>query len=93
MSIASVTRKIPAARLIILGELFLLANEHLHKLDAQERHRVIELIRRGHGRPRNLSDRDRRELARLMEKAEPREFVKTATKRMVGLRGRPDRPA
>jgi hypothetical protein len=80
--------KIPAARLIILGELLLLANEHVHKLDPQERHRVVELVRRGHGRPRNLNDRDRRELAQLLDKAEPREFVKTAGKRMVGIRGR-----
>lgn len=87
MSLGSVTRKIPAARLIVLGELLLLANEHLQKLDAQERHRILQLVRQGHGRPRNLSERDRRELSRLMEKAEPGEFVKTAAKRMVGIRG------
>jgi hypothetical protein len=86
-SFGTALRKLPAARLIVLGELLLLANEHLHKLDPQERHKVLELVRRGHGRPRNLSERDRRELARLMEKAEPREFVKTAAKRMVGIRG------
>lgn len=80
--------KIPAARLIILGELLMLANEHVHKLEPQERRRVLELVRRGHGRPGNLSDRDRRELGRLLDKAEPREFVKTAGKRMVGIRGR-----
>jgi hypothetical protein len=90
MALGKLALKIPAARLIIVGELLLLANEHLHKLDAQERHRVLELVRRGHGRPRNLSERDRRELSRLVDKAEPREFVKTAGKRMVGIRGRRD---
>jgi hypothetical protein len=88
MALGKLALKIPAARLLILGELLLLANEHFQRLDAQERRRVIELIRRGRGRPGNLSERDRRELTRLMEKAEPREFAKNAAKRMVGMRGR-----
>jgi hypothetical protein len=78
-------RKIPAARLIVLGELLLLAREHLLKLEPQERRRVVELVRRGHGRPGNLNDRDRRELQRLLEKVEPRVFVGSAFKRMVGF--------
>jgi hypothetical protein len=81
-------RRLPAARLIILGEVLLLAREHLQKLEPQERRRMLELVRRGRGRPRNLSDRDRRELARLVEKAQPREFVGTAVKRFVGVGGR-----
>jgi hypothetical protein len=80
--------KLPAARLVILGELLLLAREHLQKLEPQERRRMLELVRRGRGRPRNLSDRDRRELARLVEKAQPREFMSTAAKRFVGVGGR-----
>jgi hypothetical protein len=81
-------RGLPAARLIILGELLLLVREHLLKLDPQERRRVVELVRRGRGRPRNLSERERRELARLLEKAEPRTFLSSAAKRAVGLHGR-----
>jgi hypothetical protein len=81
-------RALPAAKLIVVGELLLLAREHLHKLEPQERRRVMELVRRGRGRPRNLSERERRELARLVEKAEPREFVGNAAKRFVGVRGR-----
>jgi hypothetical protein len=88
MALGKLALKIPVARLLIVGELLLLANEHFQRLDAQERRRVIELIRRGRGRPGNLSERDRRELTRLMEKAEPREFAKNAAKRMVGMRGR-----
>jgi hypothetical protein len=80
-------RKLPAARLIVLGELLVLAREHLHRLEPQERRRVFELVRRGRGRPSNLSDRDRRELARLIEKAEPREFLGSAAKRLVGFGG------
>ena len=77
--------KIPAARLIVLGELLLLAREHARKLEPQERRRIVELVRRGRGRPANLSDRERRELQRLLEKVEPREFVGSAVKRVVGF--------
>jgi hypothetical protein len=48
----------------------------------------VVLVRQGRGRPRNLSERERRELARLVEKAEPREFLRNAAKRSVGLRGK-----
>jgi hypothetical protein len=87
-AVGSALKAIPAARLIVVGELLLLAREHLHKLDPQERHRIVVLVRQGRGRPRNLSDRERRELARLVEKAEPREFLRSAAKRTVGLRGK-----
>lgn len=83
----SALSRLPAARVIILGELLLLAREHLQKLEPQERRRMLELVRRGRGRARNLNDRDRRELARLVEKAQPREFVSNAAKRVVGMRG------
>ena len=87
-AVGSALKAVPAARLIVVGELLLLAREHLIKLEPHERRRVVELVRRGHGRPRNLSDRDRQELARLVEKAEPRMFLQSAAKRSVGLRGR-----
>ena len=80
-------KAIPVARLILLGELLLLAREHLRKLNPQERHRFVELLRRGRGRPRNLSERDRRELQRLIEKAEPRVFMGSAVKRLIGVGG------
>jgi hypothetical protein len=87
-SLGRALRTVPAARLVVLGELLLLAREHLAKLEPHERRRIVELVRRGRGRPRNLTDRDRRELARLVEKAEPREFLRSAAKRTIGLRDR-----
>jgi hypothetical protein len=77
-----------------IAELLLLARQHLSKLEPHERRRVVELVRRGRGRPRNLTERERRELARLVEKTAPREFASTAMKRLVGvpLRGSRDRP-
>jgi hypothetical protein len=76
---------LPAGRLIVVGELLLLAREHLAKLEPEERRRIVELVRHGRGRARNLSDRERRELERLIEKAEPREFLGNAVKRVVGF--------
>jgi hypothetical protein len=84
-SFGAAWKKIPAARLMLLGEVLLLAREHLQKLEPQERRRMLELVRRGHGRPGNLSDREQRELHRLIEKAEPREFMSSAVKRMTGF--------
>ena len=83
--IGTVLRRLPAARLIVLGELVLLAREHLHKLEPQDRRRIVELVRRGGGRPGNLSERDRRELQRLIEKVEPRVFMGSAFKRVTGF--------
>jgi hypothetical protein len=71
-------RALPVARLIVLGELLILAREHVGKLEPHERRRVVELVRKGRGRPANLSSKERKELAALVEKAEPRLFLGTA---------------
>jgi hypothetical protein len=84
-SLGRTLRQMPVARLMAIAEVLLLARQHFLKLDPHERHRVIELVRRGRGRPRNLTERERRELARLVQKAEPRAFVSTAVKRVVGI--------
>lgn len=78
-------RQLPVARLLALAEVLLLARRHLLKLEPQERRRVVELVRRGRGRKGNLSERERRELSRLVQKAEPREFLNTASKKFVGI--------
>lgn len=78
-------KHIPVARLLAAAEVALLVRQHLMKLEPAERRRIIVLVRQGHGRPRNLSDRERRELARLVQKMEPRQFVNTATKRLTGV--------
>jgi hypothetical protein len=62
---------IPLARLVVAGKIVLLAREHWHRLEPAERRRLITLVRRGHGRPRNLSPGERTELARLIRKADP----------------------
>ena len=84
-SLGRTMRRIPAARLLAVAELLLLARQHLLKLEPHERRRVVELVRRGRGRPSHLSERERRELARLVEKAQPREFARAAVKKVVGV--------
>jgi hypothetical protein len=79
-------RRVPAARLIALGELVLLAREHVARLEPHERRRVIELLRRGRGRPSRLSARERRELMELVAKAEPRLFARTAITKLRPVR-------
>jgi hypothetical protein len=44
--------------------------EHWSLLEPKERQRLGHLISHSHGRPRNLSDRERRELAALVRKLE-----------------------
>lgn len=68
----------PVARLVVLTELTMLAREHFGKLEPQDRRRVIELLRRGRGRPSNLTTRERRELVKLLAKSEPRLFARAA---------------
>lgn len=68
-------RRLPVLKLLAIGEIVLLARTHLSKLDPRERRRLVELMRAGRGRPRNLSPADREELALLVAKAEPRLFA------------------
>ena len=68
-------RRLPLLKVLAIGEIALLARSHLRKLDPDERRRLVELLRAGRGRPRNLSAADREELTRLVAKAEPRLFA------------------
>lgn len=69
-------------KLLALGEVVLLAHEHLAKLDRQERRRLVELVRLGRGRRRNLTRREREELSTLVAKAEPRQFAAAAADKL-----------
>jgi hypothetical protein len=76
-------RALPVARLLAIGELIVLAREHVNRLEPHERRRVVELVRGARGRPGNLSAKERRELTALIEKAEPRLFVGSAVKKLA----------
>jgi hypothetical protein len=68
-------KRLPVLKLLAIGEIALLARTHIALLTPPERRRLIELLRKGRGRPANLSGPERDELAALVRKAEPRLFA------------------
>jgi hypothetical protein len=92
-------RAVPVFELLMAGEVLLLARQHALRLEPEERRRLVELVRIGHGRRRNLTPQQRDELAMLIEKAAPREFLGEAAIRLSPVplpkrlvRGRRSRP-
>jgi hypothetical protein len=75
-------RRIPILRLLALAEIVTLARDHFERLTPSERRRLVILLRRGRGRPSNLSRRDRNELSDLIAKVEPRVFAGAAADRL-----------
>jgi hypothetical protein len=74
-TIRKAANAIPLARLLAAAQILMLARRHWHRLEPDERRRMIALVRQGHGRRRNLSENDRAELAKLIHKADPRLFA------------------
>jgi hypothetical protein len=68
-------RRLPVFKLIAIGEVALLARSHVTRLEPAERRRLVELVRKGRGRPSRLSSSERDELHELVAKTEPRLFV------------------
>ena len=68
-------RRLPVAKLLVFGELALLTREHVGRLEPHARRRVLELLRIGRGRPRNLTAAQRAELHLLVAKADPRLYA------------------
>jgi hypothetical protein len=69
-------------KLLALAEVAMLARDHVTKLDRGERRRLVQLVRIGRGRRRNLTPREREELNRLVAKVEPRLFVGAAADKL-----------
>jgi hypothetical protein len=68
-------RAIPMARLLAAAQVVMLARRHWHRLEPQERRRVITLVRVAGGRRGRLTPGERLELARLIAKADPKLFA------------------
>ena len=66
-------KKMPLFRLIAIGKTALLARRHLRRLDADDRHRLFELVRKGRG----MQPSERDELRAILAKLGPREFAFT----------------
>lgn len=75
-------RRLPIFKLFMLAEVALLARDQLGRLDPTERRRLVELVRQGRGRSRNLGPEERKELAVLVAKVEPRAFAGQAIDRL-----------
>ncbi len=61
-------RRMPFLKLLAVAQIVLLARRHLQRLDAGDRHRLSELVRRG----RRMDRSERDEMRRLLGKLEPR---------------------
>jgi hypothetical protein len=75
-------RMLPVVRLIMAAEVLLVGKHHLDRLDPAERGRMIGLVAKAKGRPRSLSEQEQLELAKIVEKLEPRLFLAEATDRI-----------
>ena len=84
------TRLIPLARLVAAARIVMLARQHWHKLEPDERRRLITLVRVAGGRRGRLTQGERLELAALVAKADPRLFAGLVAQRFspVPLPGR-----
>jgi hypothetical protein len=78
-------RRVPMLQVIVLGQMVLLARDHLERLTPRERHRVVVLVRGCKGRVSQLSDNERLELQTLIGKIEPRLFAETAARTLSPL--------
>lgn len=77
------TRKmVPLARVIVVGQLAVLAGRHIAKLGPAERARLLVLLRKAHGRPSTLGDDEHEELIALVARIEPQAFLGTAVQRL-----------
>jgi hypothetical protein len=70
-------KRVPVLKLLAIGEIALAARAHALRLDADERRRLVALVRKGRGRRSRLSEAEREELSELVAKAEPRLFAGT----------------
>jgi tellurite resistance protein len=71
-------KRLPVMKLVAVAELALVARRHLGHLDAAERRRLAELVRRARG----LSAAEREELRGLVAKLDARAFAGSAMKRL-----------
>ena len=75
-------RRLPLLKLLAIGEVLLIARDHVQRLEPKERRRLFELLKKTRGRPSELTRKERDELAALIDKAQPRLFVTTAADKL-----------
>src|SRR5215213_9520432 len=75
-------KRLPMLKMIAIAEIALLARDHVGRLEAHERRRLFELVRKGRGRRTGLAEHERTELGALLAKFEPRLFVGSAADKL-----------
>ncbi|CAA9495098.1 MAG: hypothetical protein AVDCRST_MAG30-1606 [uncultured Solirubrobacteraceae bacterium] len=75
-------KRLPVFKVLAIAEIAIMARDHLGRLEPGERRRLVELVRQGRGRGRNLAPSEREELATLVAKVEPRRFAGMAADRL-----------
>ncbi len=74
-------------RVLMIGQVALLARRHLSLLEPGEQSKLAKLVAKSRGRPRtNLTAAERQELLTLAQKLEPSAFAQGA---WAAARGRP----
>ena len=71
-------KHLPVVKLLLIGELALVARRHMQHLDATERRRLAQLVRRG----RAMTAPEREELRGLIAKLDSRAFAGSAVSRL-----------
>ncbi|MEA2169883.1 MAG: hypothetical protein QOF76_3183 [Solirubrobacteraceae bacterium] len=79
-------KRLPLLKVLAIGEIAILVREHASLLEPADQRRLLELVRKGRGRPANLRTREREELAALVAKAEPRRFAILAADKLSPIR-------
>jgi hypothetical protein len=84
--------RMPARRAIpwvVLLEIARAGKVHWDELDPRDRRRLVELLRRSHGRPSNVTPRERRELREIVGRLQLLRFGRSAaTAAMMSRRRR-----
>jgi hypothetical protein len=103
VALKKVAKGFPVGRLLLAGDVAMLAGRHLAHLDATERRRLASLAARSAPGRGGLDPAERRELDALIAKLEPRLLFGTAVRRLspvpvprrllFGRRGSPARAA
>jgi hypothetical protein len=75
-------RRVPMLKLLAAAEVAMLARDHMLRLTPPERRRLIALVRIGRGRRSRLTDAERDELERLLDKLQGRRLLGHAVDRL-----------
>ena len=72
-------KRIPFFKLLAIAQIAMLARRHFQRLDANERKRLVDLMRH----PRGMTSADKAELKGLVAKMEPGAFAGSAARHAV----------